>query len=164
MIAYKSIKPKPVKHSSDTKRRNEFCGPAALSILMGITAEAAACRVRTFRRKWRTQTVFKARKHQAHGIVSVSHNEMISVLSASGYAAFNVDLKSPMNLSQFEKHRTVEQRRESMLVHVTGHYVVIKGDKLFDNHHPNGTVLSEYEKRRVRVRRVQIIKKRNIGE
>lgn len=141
----KPVVPKPVKHAKG--EQNGWCGPAALSSLMGITAEEAAKRIAKIRLPSiygpkRTPRRSRAR-NSLHNVVGAQTSELTKVLRDAGYTVVREFLRYERTFAQWDAERSVESRRRTYLVTSGSHFQVVKGDKLYDTRYQNGVPFSE---------------------
>jgi hypothetical protein len=75
----------------------------------------------------------------------------------------NVPKQNPtlVALMRWIKRQDFWDAKNVYLVNVTGHYVVMKGIKLFDNRNPEGIFFGRYEHRRWRVKHVWEVMRRD---
>ena len=116
---------------------NRYCGPAALSAIAGITTDTAA------------QILREITGQRSIGGVTIA--SMIEALSRLGFCLRDPiryldtqagSLQRPTLARWLREYpRTAE---DVVLVCVTGHYLVVKGRKVYDNYHPNGVWLQSY--------------------
>jgi len=150
-LKIKNVKHKPARDG----RTNTWCGPAAVSAILGITAEVAAKRIKAFRVRnpFATRKGFSNRKNSAHGIGWAYTSEVLAVIQSSGYpGTINHNDKlvrwkrehgTRQTLAQWDANRAPADRLKLFLVVLSDHFIVVQGDKLVDNHYNNGTTLSE---------------------
>lgn len=139
------------------EKSNRYCGPAALSLLTGEHVDKCVIALRDVRR---------ARRPGKRVAIRGVHNvEMLRALRDFGfhYNALHVQLDYPIKhkskgaayyptlvkFLQWKRDRTPDQR---FLLSTGHHYVVLRGNKIYDNYHPAGVFIRQYEHRRVRVR------------
>jgi hypothetical protein len=143
------------------ERSNTFCGPAALSLITGKHVDKCVKEVRDFRND----------RHgfQRRNVRGMWNAEIVRVLDRMGFVSerkypFEYDtLKLDPTLVAFMrwlKKRGQWSAKKVYLINVTGHYLVMKGIKLFDNRHPEGVFFGKYDHRRRRVKYVWEVTKR----
>lgn len=136
------------------ERSNTFCGPAALSLITGKHVDECVEDVHAL---WRNSFVSGGRRRAVRGM---SNSEMHYALLRSGYYAKPVPTAlcgtgAKPTIARFVrwlKRQPHWHPKKLWLVNVTGHYVVVRGIKLFDNHNPEGVFFGKYAHRRVRVK------------
>lgn len=132
------------------KNSNRYCGPAAIALLTGVHVDEAARALRIVSRK--------------RAIKGATNRQMMDAMYMLGYMAV------PVPTGATGKHRPTltqvlagslrnRQPETAYLMVVTGHYVVIRGRKLYDNRHPDGIWLGECPYRRKRVRGLWVVEK-----
>lgn len=130
---------------------NHYCGPAALSIITGRSVEEI-CRL------MRIQVTGQRAIKGLHGW------QVVRGLALLGYHAAGIpvasswlDFNRPTLAAWLRRQRKPE---DVYLVGVTGHWIVVRGRKIADNHNPNGVFLRRYQHRRRRVLKAWLITKR----
>jgi hypothetical protein len=142
------------------ERSNTFCGPAALSLLTGKHVDACI-------------KVIHAHRYYDRPVRSMDRHEIIQILNNMGYlinTRFHWELDyyyvkrntkpTLVKLMRWLKKQEHWSPKKKYLILVTGHYVVMKGIKLFDNSNPEGVFFGKYGRRRRRVSQVWEITKR----
>lgn len=137
-------------------KSNGFCGPAALSLLTGEHVDDCVAAVREIR---------KARRPNKRVCIRGMHNlEMLRVLRNLGfqYNPLHARPDYPVRprskhagnaptLAQFlrwKRDRTPSQR---FLLCTRNHYLVLRGNKIYDNNNPTGVFIRQYNHRRKRI-------------
>lgn len=130
------------------KSSNTYCGPAALALLTDQHVDAVTYTLRCLR--------------NGRSVRGVYSEQMLEALRLLGHrAVFTPTMSAEHNL--YGTYPTLTQALRALkgrgaddrfLVLITGHYIVLKGRKVFDNKHPEGIWLKECPYRRRRVRGV----------
>lgn len=125
--------------------RNRFCGPAALSTVSGFSTDECARVIRDCH--------FARHARSRGGVKGTSTFEMMEAFRALGYFLGRtirpkVDGKRP-TLAAWLRSRT--DRRATFLVMITGHWVVVRGNKFCDSFTREPVNLSKAPHRRCRV-------------
>ena len=136
---------------ADVRYTNTFCGPAAISVITGCTAE---CAVEWFRlrREKRAGPTPTGRPRQIRGVY---HSEMRWVLTQLGYTSRETAYwtrDDRPTLAAFIKGR---DRKATLLVSYGGHLVVMQGNTALDGGHR--LWVGDLPRRRARVSRAWII-------
>jgi hypothetical protein len=123
------VKIHDVTHA-DVRYPNHFCGPAAVSVITGCTAECAVEWYRLYRerRAGRTPT------GRARNIRGVWNAETRWVLTQLGYSSTEVKYwphDERPTLAAFLKNR---DKRATLMISYGGHLVVINGQTAVDGH------------------------------
>lgn len=149
-----------VKRREDS---NSFCGPAALSLLTGKHVDKCVEEIHIFRNVY-----YGFRRHAVRGM---TNQEMRSVLARMGFSinpVFHAQIASNfrgsttiVGVMRWLKRQPGWNPKKKYLINVTGHYVVMKGIKLFDNKNPNGVFFGKYNHRRIRVRQAWEVSRKN---
>jgi hypothetical protein len=143
------------------ERSNTFCGPAALSLITGKHVDECVKEVHAYRNLCKDPDCCDPALRSVRGM---SNTEMLRVLlnmkhqntpvsSLFGYDTSS--LKENPTLVTFMRWLKRQGRwdaKKVYLLNTTGHYVVMKGIKLFDNRNPEGVFFGKYNRRRVRVK------------
>jgi len=146
-----------------------WCGPSALSIMTGRTVNYCAKLVadRRNRRGW----------HRGRGtskqVKGVDNLEMRLALKKMGYRMVVVDVPKlnhrhqvmsinpepfvQPTLFQYMSARGGPNWKKTMLLEVTGHYVVVNRDTVADNRTPLGCHYSKYRWKKMRVREAWLV-------
>src|ERR1700675_4110597 len=148
------------------ERSNTFCGPAALSL---ITHKHVDNCVKTIHSLYRNDFLTGGRRRNVRG---VSRYEMLQALGKLGYKATVLPIgpggslpyelrnlpktcmsKNGPTLVSFRRwlRKNGTDAKTIYLLNVTGHWMVMKGIKMFDNANPEGVTFGKYTKRRRRV-------------
>lgn len=143
---------------------NTFCGPAALSLLTGRHVDKCVQEVHFYRRRLRGHALLcedlDCCNSVRYSVSSMDKSEITRVLVRMGYTintAFHWELDKPKRkptlvaFKRWLKRQPCWSPKKKYLVLVTGHYVVVKGIKLFDNANPDGVFFGKYNGRRRRV-------------
>lgn len=119
---------------------NRWCGPYAVSHLLGCCTGEAAARLR--------------RVSGRRQITGIAPRYVLSVLRGAGL--FPVDVWNFRHLGATDRPTLAQflkgKRGGLYLVNVTGHYIVVNGWHIFDNSHPKGVKRRKWRKRRKRVK------------
>ncbi len=120
-------------------RSNHYCGPAALSLLTGKSVDEVAA---ALRERFNRRAIF--------GVTGVAMRE---ILRQYGHDPSPVltDGSRP-TLARFLRMTKDRGPGERFLINVTGHYLVLRGRKLYDNKNPEGVFVRQYAHRRKRVK------------
>jgi hypothetical protein len=127
-------------------RHNNYCGPAALSIITGMDTASAAERLRAITGR--------------HAIRGIYTHELVSALDKEGYRVlrYRVQPEGVHTLARWLRLSRWRRRPDVYyLLVVARHFIVLKGRKLADNHNPTGVFLRQYRHRRVRVRGAWVV-------
>lgn len=153
-----------VTHSKETKLANRYCGPAAVSVITGITAEAAAEEFRAYRDANNTRMRAGESKTQHAGIVGVWNKEMVPVLKRLGVKTKLVKendyVLSSTGRSWVREGTTVRGYADELkpnvtyLFNVTRHYITIRNGIVYDNWHNEGKPISEHRATRKKFAKV----------
>ena len=118
---------------------NTYCGPFALGFVLGTDADDGARRIRAV-----------TAQRSVHG---VSRPTLWRALHASGVRAW-AHAPEMLGLPAKPTLAAVLPRlrgTQPYIVCVTGHYIVVRGRKIYDNQHPNGLPRAKWPHRRKRV-------------
>lgn len=148
-----------VTHRKDLGR-NRYCGPGAVSIITGRTAECAV--------RWILAGRGYGPRERNGGIKGTFGVEVGEALHALGYElgmshSAAIDGKRP-TLARWLRERTPEQRRRTYLVSAGGHWIVVRGNKVACSITGAPVNLREYPHRRYRVRRYSRVTLREDAE
>jgi len=153
-----------------SERSNSFCGPAALSLLSGKHVDDCVKEVHAYRNRDGFLSGFRRRS-----VKGMSNTEMLRVLLRMGYDNTGVCSLNGYNMKtlagpeyivvpkvitaptlvafmRWLKKQPQWNAKKTYLINITGHYIVMKGIKLFDNRHPEGIFFGKYGHRRARVK------------
>tara|TARA_R110000765_G_scaffold170696_3_gene275704 strand:+ start:7284 stop:7856 length:573 start_codon:yes stop_codon:yes gene_type:complete len=143
-----------VTHTDQHMYRNKYCGPAAVSVIAGITAEAAAEKFREYRDANNTRGKARQSKTQHAGIVGVWNKEMIPVLKTLGVKTNLVKMNGYVRSSSGRKwvrsgptlraYADELKPNVTYLFNVTNHYVTVRNGMVYDNWHNEGKPISEH--------------------
>lgn len=132
--------------------KRSYCGPTALTIITG----------RTYRECEDILRGVKKRK-----VITGVSNQDLMVSLVRMIPDWFMDLrefkrkgKRP-TLARWLRERKKEERPELFLVITTNHCLVVRGNKVYDNHFPNGTWLSKYNRRRNRVASAILLRRKS---
>jgi len=126
-------------------RDNRYCGPAALSLITGRPV---------------SECTEELRRHTGQrAIRGVYRNDLLDVSRRMGTRLINVPVIGTPGQQRPTLVKLLRQLRERhaddvYLINITGHYIVLKGIKLFDNVNPDGVFIRRYAHRRKRVKYV----------
>ena len=123
---------------------NRFCGPGALSIILGITAENAASRVRS-----------KTGKRCAMGVAVYPLSQVLRDfgLETGHEHRWSSPAKNRPTFARWLRERSADDRGRAILVITGNHYVVVQGNIVADNQ--QGRIrIGKSNHRRKRVSRV----------
>jgi len=109
--------------------RNNYCGPAAISALAGITAEEAAAVLRHVSDSRAIRGVFS---HHATAALRKLGLEATPIVNVEG---------KPLSKARLGSGK--------VFVFVTGHFVAVEGRRLWDNSNNDGTDRKAYGRRKV---------------
>jgi hypothetical protein len=143
---------------------NTWCGPFAIAFVLGISTDAAAQLIKNDRRnngpvKGTTTGDLRRVFDRTCGIAATRSWE--NERARYGYkplkaysgreAIFGEVLRKDgrPTLAQWLRQRP-DQSATYVVSHKT-HWIVVRGNKVYDNQHPQGTLTSEWHKRRARV-------------
>lgn len=131
---------------------NHYCGPFALSFLLGIGTDEAARRIRAMRRR---------KGVKCYRVRGVYPPELRNCIHGGGYdvGAINSNENAP-TLARWLKTYKDERKKHTFVVVLTGHFIVVKGRKIYDNRYPDGVFLKRFKGRRKRVRAFFWVEKR----
>jgi len=116
------------KKIKSNRNHSIYCGPAACSVITGKSIECVESYI-----NWR-------RGHRTDRIVRGAWPEELQyALSKLGYVCTMTDRYDKIyrpTLAAWLRER--DDRSQLVIIHLTNHYVVVKGNKLIDNHtiHP----------------------------
>lgn len=137
----------PVTHDKRAGR-NGYCGPAALSTVLGISAENAAFWIR--------------RKTNKDRVKGTGWHELVSVMNEFGLYATSEGYDPRPTLARWFKTRERDMREWPVLIGLTDHWVVVKGNMISDS--GQGIVrIGQSKYRRKRVENVYVIRPRLCG-
>tara|TARA_X000001382_G_scaffold127638_1_gene115833 strand:+ start:82 stop:642 length:561 start_codon:yes stop_codon:yes gene_type:complete len=136
--------------------RTRWCGPTALAVLTGRCYKNAYQDMQRLRNRKR---IGKLSLRDAKPVSGVWLRETLDMLDVYGYNADSTPEECQHKMEwevTFAKwlRETYHMRDKKAwyLVHINGHFCVMKGNKVFDQHTPaNGTTLKKYRFRRTRV-------------
>lgn len=139
-----------VSHA-DVRHPNHFCGPAAISVLTGCTAE---CAVEWFRlrREKRAGPTPTGRPRQIRGVYN---NEMRWVLTQLGYTSRETGYWTRDNAPTLAAFLNGRDRQATLLVVYGRHLVVMRGNMAVDD--GRRLWVSDLPRRRARVSRAWVI-------
>lgn len=109
--------------------RNNYCGPAALSAIAGITSEQAAALLRHIGGR--------------RAICTTYDREMIGAMKALG---LKIQQKHFFGKPTVKKWK---RPKGKLLVAVTGHYICVQSGKFWDNYNQTGTPLKKISRKKV---------------
>ena len=123
--------------------RNGYCGPAAVSAIAGIDSDIAAAIMR--------------RISGRRAIKGSYDREVTGALRVLGYGFRRSEVYNdkPPTLKQWASRR--EDRNQTCLVEVTGHWLVVRGYTLADSFHKQPVDIAEAKSQRCRVRAVWVV-------
>lgn len=126
-----------------------WCGPSAVSALTGQPQEHVS------------QWIAKRRgKGTARGVRGTSTGEVRSALAHTGLHTKRLESYEKGDrptLAAWLKQRGPEVRKATCLIEVGDHWIVVKGRKLVDNHHPTPVFIKQAKGRRARVKKVWLV-------
>ena len=132
-----------------------WCGPTALSVLTGRRYQSTYQDLQRLRNR---KKIGKVSLRSAEPIKGVYLRETLDMLEVYGYDADSEDDECTMKYlhqtfaAWLRETYHIRDRKAWYLIHLNGHYCVMKGNKVFDQHTPaNGTTLKKYSMRRTRV-------------
>lgn len=133
-----------------------WCGPTALSVLTGRRYQSTYQDLQRLRNR---KKIGKVSLRSAEPVKGVWQHETLDMLEVYGYDADTspeeCQHKMEWQISFAKWLREtyhIRDRKAWYLICLNGHYCVIKGNKVFDQHTPaNGTTLKKYSMRRTKV-------------
>ena len=117
---------------------SSFCGPAALSLITGRSVDDCV-------------TVLKHIRQSARAIKEIYNTEMREALAHLGYQMHVLPVRGRPTLAQLLRSLRERGPEHIFLINTTGHYVVLRGRKIYDNKNPEGVFVRQYNHRRARV-------------
>lgn len=117
---------------------NQFCGPAALSLITGRSVDDCV-------------GVLKDVRHSSRAVKGVYNGEMREALTHLGYRMHVLPVRGRPTLARLLRSLKERGPENIFLINTTGHYVVLRGRKIFDNKNPEGVFVRQYRHRRARV-------------
>ena len=148
-----------------TEKSNKFCGPAALSLLTGRPVDEIVLAVKNLRISDEGIRGYRPLK-------GMYNSEMIAVLGQYGFELVRMARECQDVYRLYDARPTLarwlrakrQYRQEhpdaKILLNVTGHYLVLHGRKLYDNHNPEGVWLRQYRHRRIRVKHAWVCRQK----
>jgi hypothetical protein len=128
---------------------NRYCGPYVIAHLLGESPDDAARRVREYRNL--TGRYCKAVKGMhVLELKRVLHRAGLRVGEVGSYRQ---ESGRYLTLAAWLKRYRKERSEKMFVVTITGHFILVKGRKIYDNNNPNGVFLRKFRHRRARVRR-----------
>lgn len=118
---------------------NRYCGPYAVSHLLGCCTGEAAAKLREVSGR-RAITGIGARY-----VLAAVRREGLHPMDVWNFR--HLSTRRRPTLAQFLKGK----RGGTYLINVTGHYIVADGWKIYDNTHPDGVKRREWHGRRKRI-------------
>ena len=135
---------------------NRYCGPAALSAIAGITTDTAAQVLREITGRRAICGVTIAAMREALRRLGFRVHDPIRYLDAQAGS-----LQRPTLARWLQEYPRGAE--DIVLVCLTGHYLIVKDRRIYDNHHPDGIGTQSYQGpgvgRRSRLRWSGIIQK-----
>ena len=133
-----------------------WCGPTALSVLTGRCYKNAYQDMQRLRNR---RKIGKISLRNAEPISGVWQREVLDMLKIYGYDADDSPdecqhkMEWQITFAKWLRETYhVRDRKAWYLVCINGHFCVMKGNKVFDQHTPaNGTTLKKYPFRRTKV-------------
>ena len=127
---------------------NRYCGPYALAHLLGLPDSGQAAAL--------IQELRKRDPQNVRQVVGVYCSEVLAILKQHGmvptrerfYSGVN---KSKPTVAQWLRDEAVFLAGSPVLLHVTGHFIVVDGDRIYDNGRPEGRTWKEWPGLRKRV-------------
>jgi hypothetical protein len=117
---------------------NQFCGPAALSLITGRSVDDCV-------------SVLKNVRHSSQVVKGVYNGEMREALNHLGYRMHVLPVRGRPTLARLLRSLRERGPEYIFLINTTGHYVVLRGRKIYDNKNPEGILVRQYQHRRARV-------------
>ena len=117
---------------------NQFCGPAALSLITGRSVDDCV-------------GVLKDVRHNSRAVKGVYNGEMREALIHLGYRMHVLPVRGRPTLARLLRSLKERGPEHIFLINTTGHYVVLRGRKIYDNKNPKGIFVRQYRHRRARV-------------
>ena len=128
------------------KGDNTYCGPAALALITGQPVSNATSAIRFITGQSAVRGVT-----QRDLLRSISMFGKLPVVVPKNYVR-----DTNPTLAYVLRSAGLRDRRPDtvFLITLTGHFIVLKGRKIYDNHNPEGVFLRKYQHRRKRVKAV----------
>lgn len=134
--------------------KNGYCGPAALSCITGLTVSDIL------------DTLLRRGRH----VRGMKDYEMVQALHLAGFypqpvkthatdERFVFPARDNWTLAQFIWRNKSRNAQDVFLLSTPSHYLVLRGRKIFDNHHPEGIFIRDYPHRRSRIIRAWFVYK-----
>jgi hypothetical protein len=117
---------------------NTFCGPAALSLITGKSVDDCV-------------SVLKRVRQSTRAVKGVYNEEMREALGHLGYRMHVLPVRGKPTLARILRSLKERGPEHIFLINTTGHYVVLRGRKIYDNKNPEGIFVRHYRHRRARV-------------
>lgn len=135
----------PIKSSRENRI---YCGPTAVATITGRSIECVEAWINTYRRK-----------RQDKVVVASQPFELVYALKELGYKAvrterYDVENKNIQKPTLAKWLRSRKDRNQVYIIHITNHYVTVKGNKLIDNHTMEPVFIRQAPHRRARVHSV----------
>jgi hypothetical protein len=131
------MKPKlrAVKHDAD---RRLWCGPAAIASVTGL----------------KTSKVYPACDAVVgHNARKMYQHQVAAVLRDLGFTAYSNVVPNPRpTFTAFRRERQPHLRKTPLIVYVTGHFLVLQGNRVVDNKATSPILASESRSARRRVK------------
>jgi len=117
---------------------NQFCGPAALSLITGKSVDDCV-------------SVLKDVRQSSRAVKGVYNGEMREALSHLGYRMYVLPVRGRPTFARLLRSLKERGPEHIFLINTTSHYVVLRGRKIYDNKNPEGIFVRQYQHRRARV-------------
>jgi hypothetical protein len=111
---------------------NQFCGPAALSLITGRSVDDCV-------------SVLKNVRHSSQVVKGVYNGEMREALNHLGYRMHVLPVRGRPTLARLLRSLRERGPEYIFLINTTGHYVVLRGRKIYDNKNPEGILVRQYQ-------------------
>ncbi len=125
---------------------NKYCGPWALSLVSGATPDHCAWVIQQYRGNRRPVCGIKNRE-----LLSALMSLHLRVWDVFNFL-YNLHMRQPQPTLAGWLRKTPRIPDAPYIVNITGHYIVVKGRKVYDNHFPKGVFLRQCPYRRKRVK------------
>ena len=141
---------------------NNYCGPFALGYVLGIDSDQAEQKIRDLRGSDAAPIDCDPSKP----VTCVWSSEIADILRGAGKLKDNYFLyrTSPYNRPTLAQWLRLRDPKLCYIVLITNHFIVVKGNKIFDNMHRSGITINAYPHRRKRMRRIFEIKEGESNE
>lgn len=143
-----TAKPKPVRNKKGRAHKNpngtSWCGPTALTVLTGKRYDiiekdllrAVNKNKSTGGFNLRTASFVRKPKPKVNEIKGMYNHEMRNALHRYGYSMNHASLHGCDTFRQWTKESYGQRGKKWYLIQTTSHYLVVKGNKVWDNNTP----------------------------